>query len=40
MNAYSSMWNLHCRQNINADLLEELIESYELIVNYNTEFPI
>ena len=39
MNAYSSMWNPHCRQSINAGPLEELIESYELIVNNDTEFP-
>ena len=40
MNAHSSMWNLHCRQSINAGLLEELIEGYELIVNNDIKFPI
>ncbi len=40
INVYSFMWNLHCRQSIKAGLLEELIESYELIVNNDTEFPI
>ncbi len=39
MNAHSSMWNPHCRQNVNAGPLEELIESYELIFNNDTEFP-
>ena len=39
MNARSSIWNPHCRQSINAGPLEELIESYELIVNNDTEFP-
>ena len=39
MNADSPMWNPHCRQNVNAGPLEELIESYELIVNNDTDFP-
>ena len=39
MNAHSSMWNPHCRQRANAGPLEELIESYELIVNNDTDFP-
>ena len=39
MNAHSSMWNPHCRQSINAGPLEELIETYELIINNDTEFP-
>ena len=39
MNVYSSMWNPHCQRKINAGPLEELIESYELIVNNDTEFP-
>lgn len=39
MNAHSHMWNPHCRQNTNAGPLKELIESYGLIVNNNTEFP-
>ena len=39
MNAYSSMGNPHYRENVNAGPLEELIESYELIVNNDTEFP-
>ena len=38
MNAHSPIWNSHCRQNINAGPLEELIESYELIVNNDTDF--
>ena len=39
MNAHSPIWNPHCQQNINAGPIEELIESYELIVNNNTDFP-
>ena len=39
VNAHNSMWNLHCWQNVNTGPLEELIESYELIVNNNTDFP-
>ena len=39
MNAYSPIWNPHYRQNINVGPLEELIESYELIVNNDTDFP-
>ena len=39
VNAHSSIWNPHCRKNINAGPLEELIKSYELIVNNNTDFP-
>ncbi len=39
VNAHSLMWNPHCRQRINAGPLEELIESYELIVNNDTDFP-
>ena len=39
VNAHSPMWNPHCRQNVNAGPLEELIESYELIVNNDTDFP-
>ena len=39
MNAHSSMWNPHCRQKANAGPLEELIESYELMVNNDTDFP-
>lgn len=38
VNAYSSIWNPHYRQKIDARLLEELIKSYELIVNNNTDF--
>lgn len=38
-NAHSSMWNLHCRQKVNAGPLDELIESYELTVNNDTDFP-
>ena len=34
------MWNPRFRQNVNAGPLEELIESYELIVNNDTDFPI
>ncbi len=33
------MWNPHCRQNVNAGPLEALIESYELILNNDTDFP-
>ena len=39
MNAHSPIWNPHYRQNINARPLEEIIESYELIVNNNIDFP-
>ena len=39
MNAHSSIWNPHCQQNVNAGPLEEIIESYELIVNNDTDFP-
>ena len=39
MNAHNSMWNSHCQQRINPGPLEELIESYELIVNNDTKFP-
>lgn len=39
VNAHSSMWNPHCRQKVNARPLEELVKSYELIVNNNTDFP-
>ncbi len=38
MNAHSSLWNPRYRQNVNAGPLEEFIESYELIVNNNTDF--
>ena len=38
MNAHSTMWNPHCRQKQNAGPLEQLIESYELIVNNDTDF--
>ena len=37
MNAHSIMWNLHCRQKQGP--LEELIETYDLIVNNDTDFP-
>ena len=33
------MWNPHCRQNVNAGPLEELLERDELIVNNDTDFP-
>ena len=33
------MWNPHFWQNINAGQLKELIESYELIVNNDTNYP-
>ena len=39
VNAYSSMWNPHCRQKQNVGLLEKLIEKYELPVNNDTDFP-
>ena len=39
MNAHSPVWNPYCRQNVNAGPLEELIESFELILNNNTDFP-
>ena len=40
MNAHSTMWNSHCYQKINASFLKELVESYKLILNNNTDFPI
>lgn len=39
MNAHSMIWNPHCRQKQNAGPLEELIETYDLIVNNDTDFP-
>lgn len=39
MYAYSNIWNLHCHQKHNASLLEELIETYQLMVNHDTDFP-
>ena len=39
MNAHSSIWNPHCRQKQNAGPLEELIETYELLINNDTDFP-
>ena len=38
MKAHSAMWNPHCHQNVHDGPLEELIESYEIIVNNNTDF--
>lgn len=38
INAHSSIWNPHCWQNVNTGSLKELIESYELIVNKDTDF--
>ena len=38
VNAHSTMWNPHCRQSKNAAFLEELIESFELVVNNDTDF--
>lgn len=34
------MGNSHCQQNINTKPLKKLIESYELIINNDTKFPI
>lgn len=39
MNARSPMWNRRCHQRQNAGPLEELIETYKLLVNNNTDFP-
>ncbi len=39
MNAHSPIWNPHCHQKQNAGPLEELIETYKLLVNNNTDFP-
>ena len=39
MNAHCPIWNPHCSQRQNAGPLEELIETYELLVNNNTDFP-
>lgn len=33
------MWNPHCWQNANASPFKKLIESYELIVIHDTDFP-
>ena len=33
------MWNSHCWQSVNIGPLEEFIESYELMVNNDTDFP-
>lgn len=33
------MWNLYYRQSINVGLLKERLESQEIIVNNDTEFP-
>lgn len=38
MNAHSPMWNPHCQTRKNAGPLEELIESYELIVNNDSDY--
>lgn len=38
MNIYSPMWNPHCQIRKNAGPLEELIESYELIVNNDLDY--
>ena len=39
VNAHSTMWNSHCRQSKNANPLKELIESFELVVNNDIDFP-
>ena len=38
MNAHSPMWNPHCHTKKNAGPLEELIDSYELIVNNDPDY--
>ena len=38
MNAHSPSWNPHCRQRQNAGPLKEMIETYDLFVNNNTDF--
>lgn len=38
MNAHSPMWNPHCQTEKNAGPLEELIESYELIINNDPDY--
>ena len=38
MNAHSTMWNSHCHQKQNASPLEDLIDTYELIINNDTDF--
>lgn len=40
VNVHNFMWNLHHWQNVNSRSLEELVKSYELIVNNNTNFSI
>ena len=40
MNTDSSMWNFHFRQYVNSCSFKELIKSYELIINHDTDFPI
>ena len=39
MNAHSLMWNPHFRQKQNVGPLEEVIETYELLINNDTDFP-
>lgn len=39
MNAHSPIWNPRCHQKQNAGPLEELIETYELLVNNDTDLP-
>ena len=39
MNAYSTIWNFRYHNKKNADPLEELIEKYRLIINYDMDYP-
>lgn len=38
MNAHSPVWNLHCHKKENAEPLEQLIDTYELIVNNDPDY--
>ena len=38
INAHNPSWNSHCRQRYNAGPLEELIKTYDLLVNNNSDF--
>ena len=38
MNAHSTMWNPHCHKRLNAERLEKLIETYELLINNDPNF--
>ena len=39
MNTHNSMWNSHYCPKQNAGSLKQLIETYKLIINNDTDFP-